>query len=632
MPNGDDTVTVQKSDGSIVKIPKSSLSIARSMGAKVYDPNAPKPKPSTLGQVATGFGESYGYDPKNPVSGTLKNLAAPVLHPIQTGKYLVGEAEKQTPEGVGRAAIASLPYLAGGDWRHAAEEFAGKITPLVGGGLETMARGDTARGIGQLAGSATQLALAARAPKPSLKTGVRELVGVSDKDIQPIIEKSQKAVTDAEQEREQKISDLEESHAKKLEAIRQKTADKIAETQKKTVEASRAQTAAETKQAALATKQGPVYQRLTGMADKAQDNIREVDNKVRVLEGARWNAFRRSLGDVQVDWRPWQDAVAEAQEKTLSGVPENITIFKQILQETGDDILSQASVFKNAGRGIQIPKEAVRSGRFAEDDVQSAIRQMKERASQIAPTYKGGERVEPQMPEAPSVSPESSVPLDTARAYYTKLGQKIASIDMPNQVRRALRQVQDAGDNEIMRAVGKAGGKSAVMEYRQLKSNWRDYMETFYDKDSPVRKLKEGADPNDKLNPIVGDEGARAISLLGKYRDLGADVQSLGRIRALQKSLKELKSTGGKMPSAVEKPSLPAKTEPPEPVSAKPIDAESARRIKVQQASQSYAHPPSRWELMFPPLLGYRMALKKLLQNPKIQEWLAKEARAAPGP
>ena len=164
MPNGD-TVTVQKPDGSIVKIPKSNLSIAMSMGAKVYDPSKAKPTSSPLKSFGTGFAEQYGYDPKNPVSGTIENLLSPILHPIDTIKSLSSEAQKQTPEGLLKATLASLPYLAGHEYAHAGEEFVGKMTPIVGGGLETMARGETARGLGQLAGAGTQLVGMARAPE-----------------------------------------------------------------------------------------------------------------------------------------------------------------------------------------------------------------------------------------------------------------------------------------------------------------------------------------------------------------------------------------------------------------------------------------------------------------------------------
>jgi hypothetical protein len=170
----------------------------------------------------------------------------------------------------------------------------------------------------------------------------------------------------------------------------------------------------------------------------------------------------------------------------------------------------------------------------------------------------------------------------------------------------------------MVKSVAKAGGKDAVSEYQGLRSRWRDYMQAFYDKDSPIRKLKQGADPNDKLNPITGDEGERAISLLGKYRDIGADVQSLGKIRALYKSLKELPSGKGKMPADVEKPSIP------DAPTNRALTLEESRRQKLEGAAKSYSHPPSRWELMFPPLHGYRLILKNLLQSKGFRDWLSK--------
>src|SRR4029077_618428 len=118
--------------------------------------------------------------------------------------------------------------------------------------------------------------------------------------------------------------------------------------------ASKQKTSAETKQAALVTKRGSVYQRMTEMADKAQANVRDVDTKVRALENAKWNAFRRDVGNPNVDWAPVQQAVIDAEQNILQGSPEKIALFKNIMQEGGGQPgVSEASVFKG-GRGVDV--------------------------------------------------------------------------------------------------------------------------------------------------------------------------------------------------------------------------------------------------------------------------------------
>jgi hypothetical protein len=65
---------------------------------------------------------------------------------------------------------------------------------------------------------------------------------------------------------------------------------------------------------------------------------------------------------------------------------------------------------------------------------------------------------------------------------------------------------------------------------------------------------------------------------------------------------------------------LPARPEQP-----KGLGVEQARREMLEKKETFFSRPPSRWELMFPPLMMYKMGLKHLMQNPKFVEWLSKE-------
>ena len=63
---------------------------------------------------------------------------------------------------------------------------------------------------------------------------------------------------------------------------------------------------------------------------------------------------------------------------------------------------------------------------------------------------------------------------------------------------------------------------------------------------------------------------------------------------------------------------------PPDAPTIRALTLEEARRQKLEGAAKSYSHPPSRWELMFPPLHGYRLILKNLLQSKGFRDWLSK--------
>jgi hypothetical protein len=591
MPNGD-TVTIQMPDGRVLTGPKANLPLALKMGAKLYDPSKQATPSKGAGGQAKDFASSL-WGQVNPVN-LVKGAAQLTAHPITS--YEQDAAQRAAILDKAKQSLSQKNYGAA-----AAQGLYG-VVPFLGPQMEKAGEqiggGEAAKGLGSSVGMGLVLSSpeilkgAGDLTKVATKGAARELFGVTDKDIQPIIEKSQSDV-----------AKVEASHAEKVESIKQKTAAKIADVQEKKIAASKAEAAAETKKAALSTKKGPVYQRLTNMADEAQKNVQQVDTKVRVLENAKWNALKRQVGNTPVDWTPVQQAVTDAEKNILQGSPENIVLFRNVMKEGagGAPGLADASVFR--GRpGVDV-KEFL-----------SSIKDPVKRDQFIKEMQASGS-----MPAETGVPQEgATVTFDQARGFYTEFGQKIYGRELPGDVRRALRSVQDAIDDQTMKAVAKAGGKDAVMEYRQLKSDWRDYMQTFYDKDSPVRKLKEGKDPNDKLNPITGDEGQRAVDLLGKYRKLGADVQGLGKIRALYKTLRELPSSGGKRPGDVEAPKIPARPDIP------PLDAEAARNLRLESAAKSYSHPPSRWEIMFPPLLGFRLGLKTLLQNESFRDWLAK--------
>lgn len=362
------------------------------------------------------------------------------------------------------------------------------------------------------------------------------------------------------------------AHAKALEKVekaKENYAGAVSEALKKRAEASAKETAAKTKQEALASKHGPVYQRMNEMADTAQQHIGQIEQKVGEAESKKWSEFSERMENAPVKTQDVVDTINDVQKNVLTG--ESLPIFRQILSEVTKD---EAPEFIDTAGGL-VPKG-------------------------------------------------TEIPLNLARRFYTKIGRKLGGSELPRDVTRALSKVGDSLDSGIAESVATKGGAEALRDYRKLQADWKQYRETFSDRDSPLRKVVEAKDPSTKLGPITGETGARAVEYLGRYRDMGAQPEQLGKIRALHKALKELPGTGGKLPATPERPALP------EVPGKKTVTAEQARSSMLEGKGQFYSRPPSKWELMFPPLLIYKQTLKHLLQNKEFRNWLSKDNPSTP--
>lgn len=417
---------------------------------------------------------------------------------------------------------------------------------------------------GQVVGAASTILGGAegggRIPKVSGKAAVRDVLGIGEKDVEGFTKK---------------VATKEEAaHAKALEKVekaKESYAGAVSDALKKRAEASAKETAAKVKQEALASKHGPVYQRMNEMADTAREHVSKIEQKVNHAESKKWDAFSGRMDNAPVKMQGTVEAIADAQKNVLTG--DSLPVFRQILSEAVKD---DAAEFIDTASGL-VPKG-------------------------------------------------TEVPLNLARRLYTKIGRKLGGTELPRDVTRALAKVSDSLDRGIAESVATKGGADALRDYRKLQADWKQYRQTFSDRDSPLRKITEAKDPSTKLGPITGETGARAIDYLGRYRNMGAEPEQLGKIRALYKALKEIPSGGGKVPGMPERPTLP------ETPARKTTTPQQAREAMLEGKSSSYSRPPSKWELMFPPLLAYKQTLKHLLQNPNFRKWLASDNPSTPVP
>jgi hypothetical protein len=305
------------------------------------------------------------------------------------------------------------------------------------------------------------------------------------------------------------------------------------------------------------------------MADNVGQSVSKLDKTVREAYNARWNAWRQVMGDAEGSFTPVQAAVVNAEDNILKGSPENIAIFRNILKEGEDPLLSQASVFKTNSRGVDIK------------DVLSSMKSEGERTR-----FLNSLKEDPNFNETLGrVGPKegATLPIDQIQGYSTELGNKLyRGGNIPGDVRRALKSVKDAAD-KVVEGVSDEKGQGSI--YRQLKKDWAQYMDDFYDSDGALTKVKNAINSDRRIALISGGEGGRIIDALGRYSRFDPNIETVGRVRSLVKQLRELPSTSPKPPAAIGPLELPAppraRAVPEAPIPRRAPEPPNPRRMPV---------------------------------------------------
>ena len=594
MPDND-TIRVQTADGQTGTIPRSSLPAAQKAGWKVIAPE------KQAGPFTEGFASSMGFSGGN-ISGsemakqTWENIKKGVKGEYQRLQKMTGEEGKPlSGRGFSEALLVPGTIASGVE---------GLASGIEKGGKDILTPGKRTYGAGELTGSLGQLFAGAEAPE-KLSTATEAAKSTAKPALRYISGAGESAVKKVAKETAEKQAGVVEKATAKREAAKGKYSDALSEQREKAQEASAKESAAQTKQQALATKQGPVYQRMNEMADQAQAHIKDVEAKVGKQESSKWDAFNEKMDNPTVKTGSVVDAIEQA-SAGLAG--ENVPIFKQVLNEIAEeDPMSQASVFKSKG-AVDIKELMAKAAPAVRDRL---IRDLEAQGF---------------TEESGFASRAVDLPLDNARQLYTRISRVLNALELPRVVARAIGTVQEALDNNIAESITKKGGPEALRDYRNLQKDYRQYRETFSDRDSPLRKVGEAKDPHTKLGPITGETGERAVQYLGRYRNIGAQPEMLGKIRAMNKALKELPGGGAKTPAPVERPSLPKVPEMKMP------SAEEIRKGLLTKRGASISAMPSGMMFFSPKWMGMRMLLKKALENPKFVDWLAKEEKSSGTP
>src|SRR5579863_3898536 len=634
MPN-DDILLMVTPDGKKYNVPRSQVpAMTQKFGAKPYT------QPSAVNRLITstaGIPEGTNIDPTSKGfyagSGDLGNYITALkqaisgLNPIpaSTNAASTGLSRMKQPgimnkvAGGTEYALSGVPYAGpmtvGAMEQGAKGDIAGSVGSSIGAGLTAAGLGASAPA---LAEHLTPNALSEMARKP-----VAGLLDVGENFEERARKEHQDAIDTINRDYEQKIQQAGEKTAEheaayrtKIEQAREDYARKVAANEAKKIEASTKQTGAETKKKALTTqpRSGPVYQRLSGMADQiGTQDVPKLDKDVRTAQNNRWTAFRQAIGNVNLEWTPVQQAVVDAETNILQGSPENIAIFRNILREGVDPTLEKATVFRKTGGALE---DVLKSKNLTEEGRARLIQQLGDEGQFES---RGG--------SGPAAKENVQIPFEDARGYYTELGEKIAkSRSLPGDVRRALKSVQDAADRPIKASMP----KDQVPIYERLKSDWAQYMGDFYDSDGPLSQLKNAATSDGRLNLITGSKGANIIDALGRYSMFNPNVTGMaGRLRSLMKQVRELPSVAPSIPGRLRPPSFPREPEPinisERPSTTEPLDI---TREKLQAPEKM----PKTWGTLRPyqavipyywPRLAAQKLIAELLSHPALREWIA---------
>jgi hypothetical protein len=395
-------------------------------------------------------------------------------------------------------------------------------------------------------------------------------------------------------------------HATDVEKARSKFLDESGEKRAADVARSKAESGVAAKESVSQSKlSGPVYQRVSGMADNVSKDVQTLDQKVRTAYNGEWDKLREAAKDVQVQWP--EDVVAKAHSslQTPEAGAQFDRIMGQVREEAAVEDSHARSLTKTELQLATVADRLMKQGKTGPEVIsflqnQGLVpRQVSAIISSLPNLAKAAK------PEGDTLS------FGEARARYTKLGEKLyAGRDLPGDVHRALKQVQSAADKNIGNSLSSPALKRF---YSDLKGRWTEYMEDFYDPNGAFTKVKASATPTDRINLLTGKWGKEVMDAMARYRRFQPDIQSVNRLRSLNQQIE-------KLPSSVPKPTeRPTYTRPEEP-DISPFDPVMARRAIIEGHAPGSVTPG--------PFLMYalrRALLNKTLNIPLIKAFLSGE-------
>lgn len=216
------------------------------------------------------------------------------------------------------------------------------------------------------------------------------------------------------------------------------------------------------------------------MSESLGEGIKEAEQNARAEGNRRYAEVQQAIGDQKRSLDTLVGAVTNAKENILR-TPENIKIFGDIMRQAEHE------------ESVTIQGQEVSQGQVAPDIWQQLV-------------------------EGGFVQGAPEVPFSFLQGVYTRTGRMLAKGIEPGDVYQAVKSVHESAGREMQAMARDAGADTQLAD---AQAYWKEYKETFYDKDSPVAKV---LDATGKVDPeffaeqfTKGKAAKRGIEMLGKY-------------------------------------------------------------------------------------------------------------------
>jgi len=506
--------------------------------------------------------------PSTDISDYVAGPAYAVQHPVESAKLLASSiAEGQGNEFKKGVEISKRP-MSLGNLSEATGHFGASLLPVVGPAAaaagETIGEGENIPyGLGQAAGTVGSVVAPELVGKGLSKVGqlrnvAREMVPTLTKSgpevtTKPVVEKyiadsakatAEHAAKDAEvTASNQQTVQRAANEARGIKAeFDQKVADAEAAHARKVAEANLANQEA----ARIAARKEELGQSLKQGHQQVGESIKEADAKLRVEGNEKYDAVRQATANDPGEGL--SGVVEHAEKNILKGSPESIKTFKGIMDATGE--------------GAELPKVQG----MTPEEIMAHNPKMYEILKQQGIIGESGK-----------------IPFDQLQGFSSELGAKLASGNLAGDVYQAMKYVKEKVDAAKAAIAERNGVGPALADADHF---WRNYMDTFYDKDSAVAKVRGNVgvkDPQFYAEPFTTGKSAEvgAAKLRAIQSRHAADLAQIAdRALELRKTHGELK--GMPNPKPVEVP------EPPKPI---PQPKQVAVQLKERPTLESPAPP-----------------------------------------
>lgn len=365
-------------------------------------------------------------------------------------------------------------------------------------------------------------------------------------------------------------------------------------------------------------------------SQKLGERVKDLDVKVRAEAGGKYGVVRSAVrDDLGVPLKDLGEDARHAESNILKGSSENIKQFRELARKSAEE---QSGPHTNIGFDI----------------------------------YPGSPLFDRLLSEG-AIDTGGNITFDQLQGYSSEIGSKLAKGGLQGDVYQALKYLKgkiDAAKTIIAERNG------VGVQLREADSFWHQYMDTFYDSDSAVAKVRESVgsvDPEYYADPFT--KGKAGDVAIGKLKQLktqhSADASAVADLaRNLRSAHGELSGIKTGTVKPVDPPARvsPKDIEPPKPVATKPVPKETAsqpkaptakditdtKRQKILEKGQSFAElrPRDAYVVAGPLIagllgnhwlaglvsgLGIEGAVKGVgyaLSRPRIVEWIAKPTPA----